>query len=327
MKLILIKESGQYDITNSVSRVEWSGSASAAARQLTFDYINAPFDNFDLPQVATGDFVSFAATDEEVFYGQIFGSEKSNAIGTISFTAYDMMKNLLESSGQYNFKNLPPETIAQMVCDDVQVPVRFLYPTGVNIASMLCDDMCLYDIIMAAYTKAHKITGMKYFPMVYKRGFSVYSMEWSVAGFVLSDQQNLSETSLVESMDDIVNRVKVYDKNGAQIGEVEDGTSRSKFGTFQKVYKQEEGVDPTTAATKLLHITPSQEIRLQAIGNPDCLSCYFVTVSDAATGLAGKYWIASDSHTWEGDAYTMNLSLRFDGIMEEKESSKEDTKS
>ena len=41
MNITLIKaESGkQYDITNAVTKVEWSGSASQAARQLSIDYI------------------------------------------------------------------------------------------------------------------------------------------------------------------------------------------------------------------------------------------------------------------------------------------------
>lgn len=318
MRLQLIKAGGgQYDITNAVTKIEWSGSASQASRQLSVDYLNAPFDNFHLPQMSTGDVLSFAPSDEEVFYGQLFGSEKSAAVGTITFTAMDAMKNLLESSGQYNFKNLPPETIAQMVCDDAQFPVRYLYPTGVNIASMICDDMTLYDIIMAAYTKAHRITGDKYFPMIYKRGLGIYKTEWIVSGFVLDDYSNLMEATIQETMDNIVNKVKIYDDKGAQIGEVEDASSLSLFGTFQKIYKQEEGVDPTTAAKNLLATAPTQTIKVKSIGDVNCLSCYFVRVHDMTTGLSGKYWISSDKHTWENGSYTMELELTFDSIMGE----------
>lgn len=326
MKIILIKQSGQYDISGAVTKVEWSGSASSAARQLSFDYVNAPFDSFNLPPVSTGDYVSFADGTEELFYGQIFGTEKSAAVGVITYTAYDMMKNLLESTGQYNFKNVTAEAVAQMVCDDVQMPVRFLYPTGVNIASMLCDGMTLYDIIMAAYTKAHLVDGKKYFPMIYKRAFSVYSMEWHVTNFTLSDMDNLTDASITETLDGIVNRVKVYGKDGQQIGEVEDASSRGRFGTYQTIYKQEDSIDPTTAATNLLKTTPVQSIKISAIGDSNCMSCYFVAVNDTATGLWGRYWIASDSHTWENETHTMELELRYDSVMEEKESTKEEEK-
>ncbi len=325
MNLSLLKQDGtSYDITDAVARIEWSGSASQAARQLSFDYVNAPFDNYGLPAVSTGDIVSFTPESEEVFYGQIFGSEKSSAVGTITFTAYDMMKNLLESTAQYNFKNVTPEAIAQKVCSDAQIPVQSLYGTGINIASMLCDDMCLYDVIMAAYTKAYRITGDKYFPMIYKRAFGVYKTEWAVAGFTIADDDNLTSSSISESMDSIVNQVKIYDANGNQIGEVKDDSSQETYGIFQRVYKQEEGVNPQDGANALLSATPSQSIKISAVGDTNCLSCYFVLLSDSATGLSGRYWISSDKHTWQNNAHTMDLELRFDSIMEEVESSTEE---
>ena len=317
MKLNLIKKSGEiHNITNAVTRIEWSGSAYSAARQLAFDYVSAPYDNFNLPSISTGDMVSFEyGQEDEVFYGQIFGTEKSSAVGTITFTAYDMMKNLLESSGQYNFKNLAPEIIAKMVCDDAQIPIRFLYPTGVNIASLICDDKSLYDIIMEAYTKAHSITGEKYFPMVYKRGFSVYKTHWIVKDLLLSEDDNLSEISMQETMDEIVNKVKIYDDKGKQIGEVKDDDSMSMYGTYQKIYKKEKKVDPNTAAKKLLSVKPKQVIKLTAVGDINCLSCYYVSIKDTSINATGKYWIRSDKHTWENDAYTMELELCFEAVM------------
>ena len=325
MNLSLLKQDGSsYDITDAVTRIEWSGSASQAARQLSFDYVNAPFDGYGLPAVSTGDVVSFTPEGEEVFYGQIFGSEKSSAVGTITFTAYDMMKNLLESTGQYNFKNVTPEAIAQKVCSDAQIPIQSVYGTGINIASMLCDDMSLYDVIMAAYTKAYRITGDKYFPMIYQRGFGVYKAEWIVAGYTISDDDNMMSASISESMDSIVNQVKIYDSNGNQIGEVKDADSQSIYGVFQQVYEQEEGVNPQSGAQALMSVNPAQTIKISAVGDPNCLSCYFVLVSDASTGLAGKYWISSDRHVWENNAHTMELELKFDSIMEEVEASTEE---
>ncbi|MCI8742616.1 MAG: hypothetical protein HFG63_08305 [Lachnospiraceae bacterium] len=325
MNISLIRQADglQYNITNAVSRTEWSGSAGSAARQMTVDYINAPDDHFSIPRICTGDLVSFSPDSEEVFYGQFFGSEKSSVVGTISYTAYDMMKNMLESEVQYNFKNVTPEAVGKRVCDEIQIPVRYLYPTGVNIKSMLCDGMSPYDVIMAAYTKAHRITGDKYFPMIYKRGFAVYKTEWVVAGFALDDSENITESSIEETMDSIVNCVKIFDEKGNQTGEVSDQESRSVYGTFQKVYKQEGGVDPAAAAGSHLCTAPSQRIRIRSLGDRNCLSCYYVTLRDSATGLTGLYWIASDRHVWENGIYTMELELVFDSIMDTKETDKE----
>lgn len=321
IKLIKPKTGQMFDITNAITKAEWSGSASSAGRQLSIDYINAPYDDFDLPAISTGDIVSFSYGQEgEVFYGQFFGSEKSSAVGTITFTAYDMMKNLLESTGQYNFKNLTPETIARMVCEDARFPIRNLHPTGINVASLICDNMSLYDIVMAAYTKAHKITGEKFFPMIYKRGFSVYKAEWIVKGLTLSDDSNLLEANIQESMDSIVNKVKIYDEQGIQIGEVSDTDSLGVYGTFQQIYKQEKGIEPQGAAKNLLSVSPTQTIKIKSVGDINCLSCYFVKVRDGSTGLSGRYWISSDKHVFENNSYTMELELTFDSLMDEVES-------
>nr|DAS06277.1 MAG TPA: 43 kDa tail protein [Caudoviricetes sp.] len=329
MKIKLIKDTGViYDISNACSRIIWKGSASEASRSVDFDYINAPYDKtVNLPAIATGDYISLEDTKEgEIFFGQIFGVEKSSQTGTITFTAYDMMKHLLESTGQYNFKNLTAEAIASQVCADIQVPIRHLHPTGVNIASMICDKMKMYDIVMAGYTKAHKITGDKYFAMIYKRGLGVYKTEWAVKGFALSESSNIYASSISERMEDIKNKVFIFDDKCKQIGEVKDDGSIKKFGIFQEIYSKEEGIDATTGAKNLLKVKPTQAIKISAIGDINCLSCYFVEVKDTATGLSGKYWIASDSHTFENGVHKMELELKFDSLMDTKDIKEETEK-
>lgn len=329
MVIKIIKDTGTiYDISNACVRIIWKGSASEASRSVDFDYINAPYDKtVNLPSIATGDYISLEDSKEgEIFFGQIFGVEKSSQTGTITFTAYDMMKHLLESTGQYNFKNLTPEAIASQVCADIQVPIRHLHPTGVNIASMICDKMKMYDIVMAAYTRAHRITGDKYFAMIYKRGLGVYKTEWAVKGFTLSENSNIFASSISETMDEIKNKILIFDDKGKQIGEVKDDESLKKFGVFQEIYSKEEGVDATTGAKNLLRVKPTQAIKISAIGDINCLSCYFVQVKDTATGLSGKYWISSDSHTFENGIHKMELELRFDSLMDAKDIKEETEK-
>ena len=210
------------------------------------------------------------------------------------------------------------------VCADIQVPIRHLHPTGVNISSMICDKMKMYDIVMAAYTRAHHITGDKYFAMIYKRGLGVYKTEWAVKGFTLSENSNIFASSISESMDEIKNKILIFDDKGKQIGEVKDDGSIKKFGIFQEIYSKEEGVDPTTGAKNLLKIKPTQSIKISAIGDINCLSCYFVEVKDTATGLSGKYWISSDSHIFENGTHKMELELKFDSLMDTK-SAKDET--
>ena len=240
LKLIKPDQNVIYDISNAVESVTWSGSILSAGRSVEFTVLNDPYDSgLKIPAACVGDYISFLVGSEELFYGQIFSIERSTAIGTITYTAYDMMKNLLESNGRYNFKNTTPEAIAAQVLADIQVPYNHLEPTGINIKSMICDSKAFYDIIMGAYTQAYRITGNRYLPMIWQRAFGVWPAVYTVGNFTLSDELNVAAASISETMDGIKNTVKIYDDKGNQVGEIKDDTSLQKFGTFQDVYTVE----------------------------------------------------------------------------------------
>ena len=332
VKLYKPLENKIYDITKALASFTWSGATLSAGRTLEISYVNAPYDKYvNLPQISVGDFVSLSDdslfSNQELFYGQFLGITRSSATGTISFTAYDSMKNLLESTGKYNFKNMTPEAIAVQVLTDLQVPYGTIVSTGINIKSLLADGTSFYDIIMGSYTQAHKINGKYYMAMIWDRKFNVYEAKYYVSKLVLSDELNITSSSIEESSDQIVNRVKIYDDKGNQIGEVKDDGSISKFGVYQNVYSKEDGADPMAAAKSMLSVTPKQKITVNVIGDINCLSGYNVKVHDGATGLDARYWIISDKHTWSNGIHMMDLELQFDQIMDEKEIQEEEAKS
>lgn len=325
--LISRKTGVTYDITNACSKVEWSGDYAESGRKLSFDYLNAPYDvDLKLPATACGDRITayLEGGRDPVFTGHLYAVEQSSQIGTITYTAYDAIHQLTKSSTTRNFKNTSPEEVAALMCREVGLPVGNLFKTGIPIASMLCSDMSYYDIIMAAYTKAHAVTGDNYFLSVDGMDrVSVKRAEWIVAGFSLSDAVNITGSDIQESVDDIVNRVNVYSEKGEKIGTVEDAGSIAAYGVFQKTYQQEEGADAMSAARSELHIQPTQNIKVSAVGDVHCLAGNFVKVRDGATGLSGRYFIRSDTHTWENGVHQMELDISFDSIMDTVESSEE----
>ena len=48
-------------------------------------------------------------------------------------------------------------------------------------------------------------------------------------------------------------------------------------------------------------------------------SGWALVIKDKASGLAGKFYIESDSHTWEDGKSEMQLTLAFANVMDEKE--------
>lgn len=300
--------------------VEWSGDIKSAARTADVAIINAPYDHNinKLPEIVSGDYLSIEE-GKEIFYGQFRGIERSSETGTITYNASDFMLHLLNSRGKYNFKNLSPEEITLMVCRDIGIETGQIAATGIVIPSMLCDSDSYYDIIMKAYTKAFKSNGIKYMCTIKNRKLEVVEKGNLVYGITLSDKVNLYNATISESMEAVINQVKIYDGKGNQIGEVRDELSIEKYGMFQENYTAESGDDPNTAAGNLLR-EPEQTLSIEAIGNINCTAGSAITVRDAATQMKGLYWIKSDRHTWQGGVHTMQLDLLYKDMMDEKDS-------
>lgn len=329
MKINLYKtqENKVYDITEMVSTVEWSGDVQAAARTADITVANAPYDPAmtGLPAASLGDFIGLEEGGE-LFYGRVYGREKLSENGTVTWNCIDPLQHLLKSTARYNFKRTTAEAITAQVCADFQFPVGPLAATGIMIPSMICDSSTIYDIIMGAYTKAYKQNGKLYQCMMKDRVLTVVEKGIMLGGgFLLSEDLNITQSSFTESTESIVNKVKVYNEKGKQIGEVQEADSAAQYGVFQDIYEQEKGVDPMTGAKALL-IGPEQTLTIDAIGDLNCIAGRGVTVQDSATGMSGLYWIKSDKHTFENGIHTMSVELTFKNMMDEKEAKAEEEK-
>lgn len=326
MIIYLTKQSENkiYNITQMAESVEWCGSVESVARTADVSIINGPYDcNINnLPKPAPGDYITLIENEEELFWGRVFGMEKTSETGTITINCIDNLQYLLKSKYRYNFKNSTAEGIALQVLTDIQFPVGELSATGVNIKSLLCDNDTVYDIIMQAYTQAHKVNQKLYMCVLRDRRLSVVEKGIMVTGFVLSEENNIIKSSYTESTENIVNQVNVYDEKGVQTGQITDQESVMKYGVFQELYTAEEGIPPSAAAESML-VKPQQSLSIEALGEIKCQSGYGVTIHDQTTGLKGIYWIKSDKHSFKDGIHTMELELDFKNLMDEKEGKEE----
>ena len=189
---------------------------------------------------------------------------------------------------------------------------------------MILDGNTVYDIIMMAYTKAAKQTGEKYICRMVGTDLIVEIKGTKVKDFILLEGINLTDIKISETMDNMVNSVKIYDDTGKQVGEVKEEEWVRKYGVYQQIYKKEKGVNETIAANNMLRGI-EEKISLSVIcGDLQCLAGNAVEVYDTTTGLSGLFWIESDCHTWENGIHTMSLELNFKNIMDSKEYEEED---
>lgn len=312
----------EMDITQMVSSITWSGSVSQAARTVEIAVINAPNDknieNLKL-NIGAGDTIKLYENGELLFFGEIQGGKRTSETGTITYVCYDLLNHMLRSTSSYNFTNTTAEGITKAVCADLKIATGSIAETRINIKKMIINSDAFYDIIMKAYTKAARQTGKKYICRMRGSKLSVEIKGEKVKDFILAEECNITNAEYEETIENMVNVVKIYDENGTQIGEVRKEKWVEKYGIYQQTYEKESGINSQTAAQNMLNGI-EKRTRLDAVsGDIRCIAGNGVEVYDRATGLKGLFWIDSDTHTWENGIHMMNLELNFKNIMDSKE--------
>lgn len=324
MKIIWTKkkDGSEKNITNVVGSTTWGGSIEQAAREATITVLNAPNDSSITKlklNIAPGDILKLYEGDTLIFYGEVQTSEKRDEIGTVSYKARDLLDHLLRINHKQKFKNKTAETITKELCKKYGITTGSIAATKKVIKKLIIDDSSLYDIIMTAYTKASKSTGKKYMTYMSGKKLCVKVKGTTVSNYELDEYKNLSEASYEETIENMVDQVKIYNDKGKQVGIAKNAAHIKRYGIYQSIYTKEKGVNAQTAAKNMLNGI-EKKVNVSTIdGNIKCISGNAVKVTDAATGLKGIFWIQNDSHTWEGGRHTMSLELSFKNIMDKKD--------
>ncbi len=310
------------DITQAVSGVSWGGSVSQAARTAEITVIHAPDDrNVEHLKlnIGAGEVIKLYEDGGLIFFGEVQSARKTGEAGTVTYTCYDLLNHLLKSTGVYNFSDTTAERITKKVCADLEIKTGPIAETRATIKKMIVDGDTIYDIIMKAYTKAAKQTGQKYICRMEGSRLSVRVKGARVKDFVLAEGYNITGTEYEETIENMVNMVKIYDEKGAQVGEVREDKWIERYGIYQQAYKKEKGINAQAAARNMLQGI-EKRVMLEGInGDLACTAGNSVAVYDRATRLYGLFWIDSDTHIWENGTHIMNLELNFKNIMDSRE--------
>ena len=114
-----------------------------------------------------------------------------------------------------------PEAITAWGCSHLGVPFGSDAPTGIKVY-MPCLGKRAYEAIMAAYTAASRQNGKKYIPMMRDVNKVCVIEKGALCGTVLEGGYNLTEASYKTSLQNMVNRVVVTNKEGGQVGVAEE---------------------------------------------------------------------------------------------------------
>lgn len=323
IKLICQKASGEkLDITNLLINVTWSGDYKSCARKLEFSLISSASDinipKVDIPLMSV---ISFYEDDNELFKGFVYEREKSSD-NSMSFLCYDYCAKLNDIKVSYNIKNETASSIYNKFLTEYKLNKGDIVQANTKIKKVFLGTTA-YDMIMTAYTEEAKKTNKKY--MIYSKGDKFYASEKGVVKLKLAFEEgkNILSSSFKESVSNMVNKVLIVDDNGNKVSEVKNDDWLKTYGLFQGVYKKQEDKDANAEAKAMLNGI-EQSCSLSGFGDTTCITGYGVQVKDSHTGLVGLFYIDSDTHTWCGGNYTIDLELNFKNIMNEVSSGQDE---
>lgn len=309
------------DISKAVGTVTWSGSVEQAARQAGITVLNAPNDP-DVRKLklnlAVGDILALYEGGSNIFYGEIQTSEKRGEIGTITYNATDLLGHLLRIMHNGKYKGKTAEAITRSICQKYGIQMGAIAETKKAVGKIIVEGSSIYDTIMTAYTRAAKSTGEKYMCYMQGKKFCTKKKGTIVNGYSLGEEKNIASSSYEETIENMVNQIKIYDDKGKQVGIVKNDKHVKRYGIYQEIYTKEKGVNANTAAKNMLAGIEKKVSIETTDGNVGCTAGSGIKVHDSATGLDGLFWIDGDTHTWEGGRHTMNLELNFKNIMDKK---------
>lgn len=311
-------------------KVEWSGTDTQCSRKITVTLLHNPYDStVEDFKIKLGDLVYLYDGTTQLFVGTVTTREKTAEIGIATYTAMDFMHHLLRSKSTKKFKKLSPEKITEKICKDLQIKTSGLASTKVSIPKLIFEDKTYYDMIVEAYWKAKSKTGKKYMPVMKGNKVSV-AVKGTDSGLVITQGINVTDATYTDTLDNMVNVVNIYNDSMRKVGQVKNKKNINTYGVYQETEKQEKGKDAKKSAkAKLTGIT--KECSIEAIGDVRAISGKSITVKEKATGLNGKFYIKTDTHTFENNVHTMKLDLSWKNIMEDgdgtsKESQKKELK-
>lgn len=300
-----------------VEKIDWAGDDKQVARTLTFTLAKSHADPH-LPKVAleTGDTV-IMQTDEgiDLFFGVIFKPSRKSSASTVSYLCYDLLYYINKSEGSWVIDEYP-EDFTRRVCAELGIKAGYIQETQVPVYSLALQKTA-YTAIMMAYTEAYRQNAGKYayIPLMSRDELTVIpkGMDSEV---VLEPGQNQIDASYSEDASTIINRVKITDKDGNEVGVVEDAASRAKYGTLQKVITQEQDKDAYAEAEATLKDL-ERAATASGISDYRAVAGWSLLIREPDTGLFGRFYIKSDKHTFSDGKATMELTLAFESTMDE----------
>lgn len=302
MKIIV----NNIDISELIGNLTWSGDKNQVARKLTFSYLYTREDsNVPVVNIEEGNtIVMYDDTGIELFLGIVIKRSRSEASITISVDAVDLAWYTSKNKVFSVYKGTAAE-ITKAVCSEFGIITGSLLETTTQTEIISTGDKTIYGVIAEAY----KVSGRPY--SIEMAGSSLQVLEeGNCIAAVLSASSNITDATYTSTIENMVNKVIILDKDSKRVGEVENTSDIVAYGLLQETYSESEDTDTMEAAKQVLKQIENSG-NITALGNVACITGRAVYVTEVNSRITGKFTIISDSHSFSNGEHIMTLGLNF----------------
>ncbi|WP_312643990.1 hypothetical protein [Hydrogenoanaerobacterium sp.] len=317
-QVYLTNSEGTFDLSELVTKINWSGDYRQCARTLDIGLVSSPYDS-KVPEVdcKVGCGIVLEEEGETLFDGYVMSRTKSTVASVIDLVCYDRGFYLKKIEVAKKYVGATPEGVARTLCAEYGIPVGELAVTGANISRNF-PGYSLWDIIRTMYTLASEVTKKKYHIGFVGTKLQVRVKAPGESTIIIAGGSNLMDATTTESVENMVNSVAVYDQSGNLLQTLQHKENIKLYGLMQQAIKQtKESVAPK-AQQLLDEGDVEQKITVNNLGDISCTAGNCVVVQEPYTGLYGLFYIDTDTHSWKNGVYTNKLIVNFKAMMDEK---------
>lgn len=209
------------DISQFYTSCKWSGAKGEAARKLEFGVVVSGTDK-NLPKLwipPESEVLLFTDDGDLLFKGLVVSREKSVQGNTMTVSCVDSLYYLNRSKGSFSFTDKTPQAIAGEVFGKFGLTTGSLAPGSPLTRTF--DMESLYTIILTAYKLENEKTGKPYMIRMAGDQAEVVEQGKIVAKYVLDPKATLIDAQYSDNAENLITKVKVFDTDGNEVGEIE----------------------------------------------------------------------------------------------------------
>lgn len=310
MRIIVVVNGLQIDISTYIATISWSGDKNQMARKLSFAYLYTE-DNVGIQMVAIElghRILAYDDLDRLIFDGIVIGRDRKETDIKMTISAVDYAWYL--KSKVFRVYEGTPQQITMQVLQANGIMAGELLASVAVVKVISTGDKSICDVIRTAYEAA----GCNAY--IYMQSVNVCVGEFGaqICGTVTGDDF-VTDASYKDSIENLVDRVAILDKDDNLVSTIDNAEDVDRFGVMQDVYKVSDDTANIMAEAQKIFKSIENSGNITVRGNMAFLTGKSIVVGKVNSMIRGKFQITADNHSISNGVHTTSLTLDFEGVV------------